>query len=160
MFFDFNSPFFWLSFGLVLILLEFVVPGVFLLWVGAAGILVVIPAYLFPDATTYNLILIFIISMGISLWAGVTYQAKRFDASNKLNKGLSAYLGTEAVVAKGSSDDHPFIRIYLGGTTYKARCEDYVSTNDNVKVISVENNNITVEKKHRKQPNPNIVLKS
>lgn len=143
---DFNSPFFWLSLGLGIILVEFLLPGIFLLWIGAAGVLVALPAYFFPNVAAYKLVLFFIISMGFSLWVGIKYQTKRKDAANTLNKGISAYLGAEAVVATKPNNGNPFIRIYLGGTSYEAQCEDHVSINERVKVVSVDNGNIKVKK--------------
>ena len=144
-FFNLSSPFLWLSFGLGLILLELLLPGVYLFWIGLAALLVAIPAA-FIDLDPVYLALLFVLAMAISVGVGMKVQSRKKTNADTLNQGLDAYLGTGTTVAESMENGQQSVRIYLAGTTYRAVCHQPVNRGDRVKIIGMENGVFLIEK--------------
>jgi len=144
-----ENPLFWLSIGLILILLELIIPGVFLLWVGLGALMVTIPTYLIDPIAPYASLLLFVPSVVLMVWLGILWQRKAQNDRAKVNVGLSSYVGTTARVASVDPERKHEIRIWLAGTTYPATCEQTVGKNDYVKITAVHDGEIIVRPKKR-----------
>lgn len=141
-----SSPFLWLGLGLFLILLDLLVPGAYLLWIGLAALMVALPASLINTPSIYVLLILFALFMGVSVWIGIKIQARKSSVANQLNQGLKAYLGQTAIVAASQQETNGPIRIRLAGTSYPAYCNEEVNPGDSVCIISVEDGIIKVVK--------------
>ena len=123
----FVSPWPWIIIGAILVGLEIVVPGVFLLWIGLGAVMVGLSVLLAPDLPLAWQLLVFALAMLGSTGIGFAIQRKsRISTSGvTLNRELDAMIGRHAQAI----DD--FIggqgRIRLGDTSYTAECETPIS---------------------------------
>lgn len=139
-----GSPYLWLSLGLALILLELLLPGVYLFWIGLAALLVALPAGLLGISAAY-LALWFVIAMALSVWIGMKVQAQKQSKANSLNQGLEAYVNTVTTVAETEGMAPNTVRIHLAGTTYLASCSQRLKTGDTVQIISVKDGRFFIQ---------------
>ncbi|MGF1545869.1 MAG: NfeD family protein, partial [Thiotrichales bacterium] len=72
----FASPWLWLVAGAVLIGLEILAPGVFLLWIGLGAVLVGVSVWVAPDLAVAWQLLIFALAMLGSIALGLVLQRR------------------------------------------------------------------------------------
>src|SRR5690625_3235936 len=124
-----QNPLFWLSTGLILIILELIVPGVYLLWIGLGAILVALPTYVTDQLPIYGALLFLVPSVLLTVWIGILWQRKAQKEKPKVNLSLMAYEGTSVRVVEVSKNKYD-VRISLAGTTYPARSDTPVKVNE------------------------------
>ncbi|UYN98824.1 MAG: NfeD family protein [Devosia sp.] len=113
-----NGPWSWIIAGLVLLALELVVPGGFLLWMGIAGILTGLITLFQPMAWALQWFIFGVLSL-VSILVWVRLGRKRQDSSDRpfLNRRADRFVGQEAVL------DRPIVdgsgRLALGDTTWR-----------------------------------------
>lgn len=140
-----GSPYLWLSLGLALILLELLLPGVYLFWIGLAALLVALPASLLETSAAY-LVLWFVIAMALSVWIGMKVQAQKQSKADTLNQGLEAYVNTVTTVAETEGVPLNTVRIHLAGTTYLASGPQNLQVGDTVQITSVKDGRFFIQK--------------
>lgn len=140
-----SSPYWWLSLGLALILLELLLPGVYLFWIGLAALLVVVPAGFF-DLSAAPLAVLFVIALIISVWVGMKVQAQKQNKADSLNQGLEAYVGTRTTVAEIATAVPLTVRIHLAGTTYAASSQQPLQVGEAVKIVAVQDGRFFIQK--------------
>lgn len=146
-----QSPYFWLSLGLLLIVLELLIPGVYLLWIGLGALLVALPTFLFDQLPLAITLLCLVLSVGAAVWIGLELQRRAQKGPAQVNLGLDAYIGQQVqVVAVNAQNPHE-LRISLAGTTYPAYCAKSVHINDQVIIKAIQSGRFIVAPQTDKQ---------
>ncbi len=136
----------WLILGFVLIALEVVVPGTFLLWPGAAALLTGVAAYMFPTMTWQAAALLFALLTVICLLAGRRLYARLQQPVTDepmLNRRAQQYIGTIHTLITPILDGQG--RMKVGDSTWKVTGED-LPVGARVKVVGVDGIALRVER--------------
>ena len=118
-----NAPWSWIVAGLVLLALELVVPGGFLLWMGVAGIITGIIAFFQPIGWPLEWLIFGVLSLvSIAIW--VRWNRSRGVTSDRpyLNRRTDSLIGQEAVLEQPIVQG--FGRIALGDTVWRVAGPD------------------------------------
>lgn len=142
-FFVQSGPWAWFVLGLVLLALELVVPGGWFLWLGAAGILTGVLAFI-PGLTAPWEAAIFgalalIIVIG---WTMVTRGRTPKSDSPLLNERAAHFIGHEVIIAEPISQG--FGRVSLGDTVWRVSGPD-LAAGHRVRIIGSEGAVLKVE---------------
>ncbi|MFH1090230.1 MAG: NfeD family protein [Pseudomonadota bacterium] len=134
----------WFVVGLILLLLEFAAPGVFVLFFGLGAWLVGIICYFFNIGLNLQLVLFLVLS--IILLAVLrrkikTMLEKKLDAPSDLEE-QDAYVGQKVKVIAGIDPDVPG-KVELHGTPWMAEAD--VPILEGAMVVIVEKKNITLK---------------
>ena len=137
------GPWAWFVTGLVLLALEQVVPGGYFLWLGAAGIvtglLAFIPGLGWPWQITIFGILAIAIVVG---WTLVTRNRRHSTDSPFLNQRAARFVGHEAVIEEPIRDG--FGRLALGDSIWRIAGPD-LAAGQKVRVIGTDGPVLKVE---------------
>jgi membrane protein implicated in regulation of membrane protease activity len=105
----------WLIFGLLLMALELLAPGVFLFWLGLAALLVGLLSFVFNVTPSWQVqILMFAVfaAAAVPLWRRVARKHTAASTSNPfLNKRSDALVGRVCTLEKPIVDGHGTVRI-------------------------------------------------
>lgn len=137
----FDVAWVWLVVGGVAMLLELLVAGVFLFWLGLGALVTGVVLLSLPDLPLWAQITVFIIAMFASLGIGirVTRRQKGNAASSTLNLGMKALVGHSAVAV--DSFVHGQGRVRVQDTTYQAKSQGAeVKAGDRLEIVGVEGN--------------------
>lgn len=94
-----NGPWSWIVAGLVLLGLELVVPGGYLLWVGVAGILTGILTLLQPLPWAVQWLVFGVLSLvSIVVWVRISRHRRNQSDRPLLNRRADRFIGIEAVL--------------------------------------------------------------
>jgi inner membrane protein len=142
------GPWNWMALGLVLLALEIMVPGIFLLWIGIAAIIVGSLTLMIGDAAmwTWQLqIVLFLILSLVSAYIGKKVMAKGDGVSGEpfLNQRAEQLVGRTATLAEPISDGRG--RIKLGDTQWRVSGPD-LPVGTKVKVVSTDGSELSVER--------------
>ncbi len=137
----------WLVTGLVLSLLELIVPGVYLIWFGLAGIFMSALVYFVPMSTNSQLIWFAIISaifalLGLYIYRYIFKKNQIPQAYRNLNNSAEQYVGNTVTVAE-NSEDH-MTKVKIGDTYWLAYSEKDFKKGDTAKVIGVKDSLILI----------------
>ncbi len=122
------GPWNWMVLGLVLLALEIMLPGVFLLWIGIAAILtgaLTLQLWHFPFWTWQWQTLVFLLLALLTVWAGRRLMASRSPGDTDqplLNRRAEQLVGRTAVL--GEPIREGFGRIHLGDTLWRVTGPD------------------------------------
>ena len=132
----------WGVLGLLLVLLELFVPGIYLFWFGLAGVTVSAALHfeLIPDSVTAQLILFSISSCVFTLIGLVTYKKleKRFEKTTEhknLNDLAGSYVGQVATLTQDVEDGKSKVKV--GDSVWLAQCDEDLKAGDKVKITGV-----------------------
>jgi membrane protein implicated in regulation of membrane protease activity len=103
----------WLIFGLVLIILELLAPGVFLFWLGLAALLVGLVSFTFSPSWQMQMLMFAVFAIAaVPLWRRMAHSSKAASKSNPfLNKRAHALVGRVFTLEKPIIDGSGTIRI-------------------------------------------------
>ncbi len=133
----------WCLFGLALVLLEMLLPGVFLLWIGIGAFLTGGLVGLFGIADWQAQSLIFVPLSFISLFLGRRFIRRARPAEDEtLNRRLAIYVGRNAEVVQPVVNGQG--RVRLGDTLWRVRGED-CPAGTQVAVVAVEGSDLIVK---------------
>ena len=140
----FSTPWYWLIAGTVLIVLETIAAGAYLIWIGIGMIITGLTVAFLPGLPLAAQVTVLIVSMVASVVTGVRLQARKKSAApSTLNAGLEQYIGHHVVA------DQDFVagrgRVKLHDSTYSAASEAPVRAGDRVVIRSVQNSIFHVE---------------
>jgi membrane protein implicated in regulation of membrane protease activity len=147
--FIFESYWYWLIAGLVLVLAEMLLPGVYLLWIGVGALVVGVFTAVWPNAPLWLQLAVLAVAMVGSVLAGIYFQArtrKPADAQG-LNAGLQSFVGVHGTAAEAFHAGHG--RIKLNDSFYNAVTADSqeaIHKNDALVVQAVRNADLVVRK--------------
>lgn len=115
----FASHWYWLIAGISLLILEIIVPGIFLLWLGLAAMLVGLFLLAVPEAGLAWQLAVLALSICIAVAAGLKWQKKLLrHQPHSLNQGLDGFIGRSVRVSQ--TFQHGQGRVHLEGSTYAA----------------------------------------
>lgn len=118
-----NGPWSWIVAGLVLLALELVVPGGFMLWMGIAGIITGLITLFQPIGWPMQWLIFGVLSLvAIAIW--VRWNRSRPAPIDRpyLNRRADTYVGQEAVLEQAITQG--FGRIVLGDTVWRVAGPD------------------------------------
>src|SRR5258708_19809529 len=103
----------WLIFGVVLVALELIAPGVFLFWLGLAALLVGLVSFAIPQSWQLQILMFAIFAAAaVPLWRRVARNTKAASRSNPfLNKRADALVGRGFTLEKPIIDGSGTVRI-------------------------------------------------
>jgi len=138
----FDSPVItWLIVGLILSLLELVVPGVYLIWFGFAGFVMSIITWMVPMETTTQLIWFAVFSgifavIGLYAYRYIFERTKTPKDYQNLNNSAEQHVGSLVTVAEDVADNQT--RVKVGDSYWVAYTEKPFKKGDTAKVVGVK----------------------
>lgn len=113
-----NAPWAWIIAGLVLLGLELVLPGGFLLWLGISGIITGLVVLFEPIAWPFQWLMFGGLAL-ISIFLWLRWTRSRSEQSDRpyLNRRTDRFIGQEAVLEQPIVDG--FGRLALGDTVWR-----------------------------------------
>ena len=151
--FDWLSPqLVWFALGVILIMLEFMVPGVILVFFGIGAVITAALTWfgILPTAT-WQVIVFCVSSLGL-LFGLRKYFSRFFKGEVEGEEGYSAskeYAGQQARVIRAISPNSPDGRIQFEGTEWKAVASRYIPEGEIVEIIEKHNITFTVRPVNR-----------
>ena len=138
-----NGPWAWMVIGVVLLALELVIPGGFLLWLGVAGIITGLATMFQPIDWPFQ----FVIFGGLALVLIVAwmryFKGREVESDSPfLNRRAEAFIGHEAVLDEPIRDG--FGRLSLGDTMWRIAGPD-LPAGQRVRVVSADGAVLRVE---------------
>jgi membrane protein implicated in regulation of membrane protease activity len=137
------GPWSWIVAGLVLLGLELVVPGGFLLWLGVAGIVTGLAAMVLPIGAPVQWVLFGVLSLAaIFFW--LRFSKARMGQSDRpyLNRRAERFIGQEAVLEEAITQG--FGRVALGDTVWRVTGPD-LPAGQRVRIVGSEGAVLKVE---------------
>ncbi|MBR3675749.1 MAG: NfeD family protein [Alphaproteobacteria bacterium] len=137
----------WLIWGLILSLLELVVPGTYLIWFGLAGLLMSLLTFFIPMSLTAQIIW-FAVFSGIFAfigWYAYRYIFKTLKAPKEyqnLNDSAQQYVGRTVTVAEDVKDNQT--KVQIGDSYWLAYSEKPLKKGATAKVTAVKDSLILV----------------
>jgi len=140
------GPWTWVVLGLILLALEIVVPGVFLMWIGVAAILTGALSWQlwgFDFWTWHWQALAFLALSLAAVWAGRKFFADAEEESDQplLNRRGEQLIGATAVLSEPIQEGNG--RIRLGDTLWRVKGPD-LPAGSRVRVTGVEDTRLVV----------------
>lgn len=137
----------WMSLGVILMILELLVPGTFLIWFGLGAILTGLTILIFTGLSASTQLLIFVIMSLICVAFGIFVYAKIFgkNKDNEHNKktGAHRYVGNRFTVAEPFKNGRG--KITVGDSVWIAVSDKEFKKGDEVTVIDVKGTQLIVE---------------
>ncbi|MEZ5670463.1 MAG: NfeD family protein [Alphaproteobacteria bacterium] len=142
-----NGPpyWYWLAGGVLLIALEIMVPGAFLIWLGLAAIITALATVIAPDmALTYQ-ILIFAGLSVVTVLTGRRWMVRLNERSEQplLNRRGEQYIGQRYTLDKPIRDGSGRLRV--GDSTWVVRGPD-LPAGAHVRVTAIDGATMVVER--------------
>ena len=128
----------WFSLGLLLVLLELFVPGVYLVWFGLSAF-VTGALTIYHDFTVIEQSLVFgLISLaGWFFYGRIMKRSKVSDRYKHLNDPAGQHIGKTYLLAEDVVDGRS--KALIGDSVWIVECEDDLKKGDKVKITGVEN---------------------
>jgi membrane protein implicated in regulation of membrane protease activity len=136
------GPWAWFVTGLVLLALELVAPGGYFLWLGAAGLVTGIAAFIPGLATAWQVTIFGVLALIIVVgWTRVTRNRKVTDRP-LLNQRAERFIGHEGVIDEPIKDG--FGRLVLGDSIWRIAGPD-LAAGQKVRIVGHEGAVLRVE---------------
>jgi inner membrane protein len=134
----------WLIFGLVLMALELMAPGVFLFWLGLAALLVGVLSFAFQPSWQVQILLFAVFAAAaVPLWRRLARRNGGASASNPfLNKRADALVGRVFTLEKPIVDGAGTVRI--DDTVWRVAGPD-LPAGTRVRIVRADGASLTVE---------------
>ncbi|OBX07493.1 NfeD family protein [Gallibacterium genomosp. 3] len=134
----------WLVLAFLLLILEIIVPGIFFLWWGIAGLIIAAITYFVPLSLVVSVVLFAVIAIIASIvWWRYQVSKNQHDDSTTLNQRGLAMLGQQGRVTAILGNNTA--RAAFGDTTWRIEGSD-LQLNDQVEVVSVRGITLLVRK--------------
>lgn len=137
------SPAIWFALGIVLALLEALVPGAFMLWFGIAACAVGLIGVVLPELDWQIQLVIFAAAAGIAVLVGLKLRRPQIDQVSPVNQGSARLVGQRATVATAIVNGRG--EVSLGDTVWPATGAD-MEAGAHVRVVSADGPVVTVER--------------
>lgn len=137
------GPWSWIVAGLILLALELVAPGGFLLWLGVSGIITGLIGMVHRLDWPVQWVIFGILGLvSIALWVRFTRGRQTVSDRPYLNRRADRFIGHEAVLEQGIVDG--FGRIELGDTVWRVAGPD-MAAGQRVRIIGADGAVLQVE---------------
>ena len=124
-----NNGFMWAILGMVLLLIELFLPGVYALWIGIAAIFTALIAFVAPGLDVW-LLLVFAVATLVSAIGGNRIYALLSTSTHALNDMQNQLIGKHGIcIAVGQNNQ---IRIRVNGVEWAAVADDVINVHDAV----------------------------
>ncbi|MBR5130174.1 MAG: NfeD family protein [Alphaproteobacteria bacterium] len=137
----------WMSLGVILMILELLIPGTFLIWFGLGSILTGLTVLMFSGITLSIQLLIFVIMSLICVTFGILVYTKIFgkNKENEHNKktGAHRYVGARFIVVEPIKNGRG--KIAVGDSVWIALSDNDFKKGDEVTVIDVKGTQLIVK---------------
>lgn len=138
-----NGPWAWIVAGLILLALELVVPGGFLLWMGISGIVTGVVVLVWAIGWPLQWLIFGVLSLvSIALWVRWTRSRPTPTDRPYLNRRAEHFIGQEAVLEQAI--EQGFGRVVLGDTVWRVSGVD-LPAGQRVRIIGSEGAVLKVE---------------
>jgi len=133
----------WLIFGVILMALELLAPGVFLVWFGLAALLVGLASFAFNPSWQLQILLFALFAAAaVPLWRRVARSAARPNSDNPfLNRRAAALVGRVFTLEKPIIDGSGTVRI--DDTVWRVAGPD-APAGSRVRIVQADGANLTV----------------
>ena len=141
---------YWLAFGMVLILLELVIPSFTIVWFGCGAIAVAALVWIVNGLSATAQL--FLWALASLTFTGLWFLIIKPRMSDRTNAGiaLESVLGESGLVVRPPLKDHrgtmKFTTPLLGSEEWPFICSDSVATGDRVTIVDVSGNTLVVKK--------------
>ena len=142
----------WGVLGLLLVLLELFIPGIYLVWFGLAGVTVSLALHFawIPDTITAQLVLFSVCScvftgLGLTVYKMLEKRFEKTTDHKNLNDLAGAYVGQTATLTQDVVDGKTKVKV--ADTVWLAQCDDDLKKGDKVVITGVIKGLIFVVKK-------------
>jgi membrane protein implicated in regulation of membrane protease activity len=137
----------WLIWGLILSLLELIIPGTYLIWFGLAGLLMSVLTFVVPMSLTAQIIWFALFSAVFAFigWYAYRYVFKKLKAPKEyqnLNDSAQQYVGRTVTVAEDVKDNQT--KVQIGDSYWLAYSEKPLKKGATAKVKAVKDSLILV----------------
>lgn len=135
----------WGTLGLLLLAAEFVVPGMYLFWLGMGALLVGVVAGFVPDMGIAGEVILFALSAAVFVYVGRRVMYGRADEpeDTNLNERGKSYIGKVYKVSVAIENGHG--KVQVGDSHWSAEGPD-CAVGETVKVVAVEGILMRVER--------------
>ncbi len=132
----------WFSLGLLLVLLELLVPGVYLVWFGlsafATGVLTMFYEFTaIEQSIVFGAISVVFAVAGWFFYSRIMKHSKVSEQYKYLNDPAGQHIGKTYLLAEDVIDGRS--KALIGDTVWIVECEDGLKKGDKIKIIGVEN---------------------
>lgn len=140
----FESSWYWLIAAALLLLLEIVVPGIFLMWLGLGAAAVGLFLVVFPNAALAWQLIALVCCISAAVIAGLKWQKKIIaQQPQDINQGLAGYIGR--TVLTSINFQHGRGRIRMDDSSFPAICETAnPAEGENVLITAVNDEGLIV----------------
>lgn len=130
----------WLSLGIILIVLEFFVPGTYLIWFGFSACVVGAVVFFTTLTLTKQLLMFSIISaifavLGLYIYRKIMLMVKPSKNAQNLNNMAAQYIGRSYKLVQDVVDGRA--KVAVGDTVWIVECPDNLKSGDLVKIADV-----------------------
>ena len=137
----------WLIWGLILSILELVVPGTYLIWFGLAGLLMSLLTFFIPMSLTAQIIWFAVFSGVFAFigWYAYRYIFKKLKTPQEyqnLNDSAQQYVGRIVTLTEDVKDNQT--KVQIGDSYWLAYSEKPLKKGDTAKVTAVKDSLILV----------------
>lgn len=133
----FDSYWYWLSAALLLLLLEVLIPGAFLMWIGLGAAGVGLFLFIFPTTALAWQLVALAVSVTAAVLFGAAWQKKsRQQNPHSLNQGLRSYLGRHATASHDFEQGQG--RVRLDDSSFAAYSDEIIKAQQTVLIIAVD----------------------
>ncbi|CAN7292758.1 NfeD family protein [Devosia sp. LjRoot3] len=138
-----NAPWAWIIAGLILLSLELVVPGGYLLWLGIAGLITGLVVLFQPIAWPFQWLMFGVLALvAIVLWTRWSRSRPRQSDRPYLNRRGDSFVGHEAVLEQPIAGG--FGRLTLGDTIWRISGPD-LPAGQRIRIVGSEGAVLLVE---------------
>lgn len=140
---------YWLILGVVLIVLEIVIPSFVVIWFGIAALLTGIASYWVTDLTAQTAIFVVLSALSFAIgWFGFLKKAK---ARSQAGQGKESVLGESGIVSVVKPGDFPagtvrFSVAVLGADEWEFIAEEPLAVGDRCVIVDVLGSKLKVRK--------------
>lgn len=137
------GPWAWFVTGLVLLALELAVPGGYFLWLGAAGIVTGLLAFIGPITWPWQVTIFGLLALAIVIgWTLVTRNRPQRSENLLLNRRADRFIGHEGVIDEPIKDG--FGRLALGDSVWRIAGPD-LAAGQKVRIVGSDGAVLKVE---------------
>jgi len=130
-----QQSYLWGAIGIILLITELFIPGVYALWIGIAALATAAMALVFPALDVWLLLVFAVLTIASALVGNRLYA--RFNSDqNQLNNMQTMLIGQHGkCIAVGENNT---VRIRVNGVEWAATAADVVSVADSVEIVDFQ----------------------